>query len=139
VEIPEQHLIVFRIVVLPFLRHHLASEPVLVMMRASRFFPDRYTENDLFDHGLKILEVLLQDDKFTVCGVNVTVDFKGLTGVHLIHLSPSFLKRMITFFTRSAPIRIKGIHVVNVAPGYVFICNIIKSLLSDKLKNRVSN
>jgi hypothetical protein len=57
---------------------------------------------------------------------------------HILQYTPLVLKQTVELFQKSAPIRIKAIHFINVPSAGLFIYNLLKSLMGEKLKKRVS-
>lgn len=104
-----------------------------------------------------MMDMLLQDDdRFVVSGQVYIVDGKGIYLGHLLQLTPSLVKYepqlfiyksyWIPFLNRKAtaliqksyPMRLKAFHIINMLPIFNLIFKFFYSMLSRKLKKRVS-
>lgn len=84
-------------------------------------------------------ELLLLDDPYAcINGVVIIYDLKNVTTNYLLKYTPSFLKKMNTFYEKALPLRFKGFYYINTPSFFQNVFNIAYPLLSDKIKKRVS-
>jgi CRAL/TRIO domain len=126
----------FRIFIPLFLRKHLPSQPAHILVKVC-YDTDVISQTDLVNFMVMGLEIGLDDDIFSVCGVSVILDYQDLKMGHVLQYTPLYIKQLVTLLQTSAPTRLKGFHFVNVAPAFVFISAILKSLLPEKIRKRV--
>jgi hypothetical protein len=55
----------------------------------------------------------------------------------ILEYTPLAVKRILLLFQEAAPIRNKGIHYINAPAGMATVFGVMKSLLTEKMKNRV--
>lgn len=84
-------------------------------------------------------EIILMDDPYAgVNGIMFFLDLKNISMNMVSKLTPSFIKKIVQFYEKSLPFRIKGFHLINTPGFFSTVFNIFVSMLSDKLKKRVS-
>lgn len=108
------------------------------IIRVGHYDVNSSTPEDLFAACLVCLEVGLELEPTQVCGGSLIIDLDNFGLRHLKHFaSPTFLFRLVRLVQDCIPIRIKGFHVVN-EPFFInAIFNVIKQLLTEKLKRRI--
>lgn len=103
-----------------------------------------YDPNEIsFDNILKLHSTLNdlmmeEDDQMMIAGQILIADFKKMTVAHSLAFTPSLLKKVVVFVQEGSPIRLKGIHYINMPSWYEKILNLFKSLMNEKTKSRVS-
>jgi hypothetical protein len=64
------HFIFFSRIGIPLsIKKHIAGDPVIGILQLGNYDPTRFSVDDLFDYGIKIVDVLIDDDKFTTGGI----------------------------------------------------------------------
>lgn len=71
-------------------------------------------------------------------GVQIIFDMDGMSFGHFTKLGIMTLKKFFFYFQEAMPIRIKGIHFVNVAPFIDKLLTLIKPFLKKELVSVVS-
>lgn len=71
-------------------------------------------------------------------GYVVIVNSKGGQMGHAARVSPGFLKRSVQYLQEAAPIRLKGIHYINVHPVINVVLNLARPYLNKGLLDIVS-
>jgi hypothetical protein len=66
-------------------------------------------------------------------------DLQHLTIAHILQCTPLTLKQMLLLFEKSLPVRLKAIHIINAPSAFMSIFNVIKSMLTEKVKERVGS
>ncbi|KAL3196222.1 hypothetical protein MRX96_015526 [Rhipicephalus microplus] len=83
-------------------------------------------------------ECLLLDEETQIRGVVGVEDLKGLSVHHILELTPSFLRMLITLAQDTFPVRVKGMYFLNTPTVFEGIYNIfMRPFISTKLKSRV--
>lgn len=84
-------------------------------------------------------EILLMDDSYAcINGIIYIFDLREISLNMVLKFTPSFMMKTVQFYTKSLPFRIKGYYMINVPNFFQTVLNMFTSLLSDKLKQRVS-
>lgn len=85
------------------------------------------------------VHILAQLEKSTqICGVIVIYDFEGLGMKQVTNISPSGTKRLLTFIQKAMPLRLKEVHIVKQPFIFKIIYALMKPLLDQKMRSRVS-
>lgn len=79
-----------------------------------------------------------EDDNAMVMGFLEVIDFKGVGPGHIFHFNAVLVKKLAVLGDKAWPYRPKGFHFVNVNSSCEKFLNLAKSLMSDKIKKRVS-
>ncbi|XP_075152592.1 retinol-binding protein pinta-like [Haematobia irritans] len=99
---------------------------------------EKYTIEQALQPCNTIHELMLINDPYAcIQGLVYFIDFGEATFNHVLHFSPSAIKRMAAYLERSLPFRIKGFHFVNVTPFADPWLKAVKACLSDKLRQRI--
>lgn len=86
-----------------------------------------------------IMEILLLEDPYAcINGFIIIFDIKNIMAQYLFKLTPSVLKKRTMLLEKSMPFRYKAVYFVNAPSIFQNIYNVVYSMLSDKLKQRVS-
>ncbi|XP_034828370.1 retinol-binding protein pinta-like [Maniola hyperantus] len=81
--------------------------------------------------------MILEDDNYTIAGLNTLVDLEG-TGINLLlQWTPAIAKKVVTVVETAYPLRFKGCHILHTPPGFEVAYSILKTFLSEKLKQRL--
>jgi hypothetical protein len=82
-----------------------------------------------------LVSVLLEEEETQIAGIVLIYDNASLTLKHL--LSPLDAKEYMHFFNSCALTRQKGVYIMNLPPIANFFLELIKSLISEKLRKRL--
>lgn len=66
------------------------------------------------------------------------IDFNKATIRHMREYTPMVLKILGETLLTAVPVRLSGVHVINIAPIFEWIFNMLKTILPKKLADRVS-
>ncbi|CAL1280531.1 unnamed protein product [Larinioides sclopetarius] len=72
-----------------------------------------------------------------MCGVTCIFDLDGFNIHSLRACTPEWLRILVNFTLNAAPCRVKAVYLVNSAPIFASIFNIVNPLLSKKIRDRV--
>ncbi|XP_075167108.1 alpha-tocopherol transfer protein-like [Haematobia irritans] len=85
-----------------------------------------------------VKETLMMNDPYAcINGVVYVTDLSKATTGHLLQLTPSVVKRVMTFFEKSLPLRIKALCYINAPPAAEQFFKLVISCVSEKLKQRI--
>ncbi|XP_037941408.1 uncharacterized protein LOC119674344 [Teleopsis dalmanni] len=76
------------------------------------------------------------DDNCAISGVTEIVDLSKLNKAILKEFDPIYSKKLITFYNKAQPLRMKGFHFLNCPKEGAAFLNIARSFLNEKLKQR---
>ncbi|VVC91868.1 unnamed protein product [Leptidea sinapis] len=64
------------------------------------------------------------------------IDGKDLGFVLMSQFTPALAKKMVTSFEKALPLRMKAVHLLNTPPGFETAYSLLKTFISEKLRNR---
>lgn len=116
-----------------------AEGETIVIYRPGVYDPSKFELADIFKVDSMIVDIMMmENDTFMISGGGGLWDMAGGTMNHFAGYTPSLLKKAMRIFEQAYPIRIKTINLINTPPAFEFALNILKSVVSEKLRNRVS-
>lgn len=81
---------------------------------------------------------LIEDDYAIVGGLIFVMDFSAVTAAHFFQVSPGNMRKVTQYSEKALPLRIKATHFIDTPSGFEPVFNLLKPLMSEKMKNRVS-
>lgn len=117
------------------------SGPRLLLINFKKVLAARHTDlEELFQAVNAMQEIFIMEDPYAcINGVLYILDLKDVTISLASKFTPTFLRKIVQFYEKSLPLRIKGAHMIN-TPGYFHsVLSILLPLLSEKLRQRVSS
>ncbi|KAB0797293.1 hypothetical protein PPYR_08287 [Photinus pyralis] len=82
--------------------------------------------------------LLIEDDNAVISGLQIIIDFAGITAGHVLQCTPAFMKNCATCIDRMYPMRLNKLITINTPkPVEVIYNTLVKPFFSDKLKKRV--
>ncbi|KAL1429592.1 hypothetical protein MTO96_016043 [Rhipicephalus appendiculatus] len=109
----------------------------VIVMRTGPWNPSVCTLNEFVKACLVVLEWLLLDEDVQKRGVVYVLDYKGLGLEHLLHLTPSVMRRLVHISEKCLPVRVKAIYVINDSPVFDLLFTITKPFMSRTLVERI--
>uniref|UniRef100_A0A1A9Z835 CRAL-TRIO domain-containing protein n=1 Tax=Glossina pallidipes TaxID=7398 RepID=A0A1A9Z835_GLOPL len=79
---------------------------------------------------------LLDDDNAVIAGCIEIADMRGFSASHLFHFDPLIVKKIGILTEKALPLRVKGVHFVNVSSTAEKFFNLVKSLMPERIKQR---
>lgn len=79
-----------------------------------------------------------EDDNAMVSGFVEIIDMKGVTAGHMFQFDVVLIKKLAVLGDKALPYRPKGFHFINAPSTAEKAMSIAKSLMSDKIRKRVS-
>lgn len=84
-------------------------------------------------------EIIIMDDPYAcINGIIYVIDLKEMTLSMASKFTPTFLRKLVQFYEKSLPLRIKGVHLINMPGFFHAVLGMVLPLLSEKLRQRVS-
>ncbi len=115
------------------------GSPRILFFRVNAYDPSRVRIEDVMKVFLMINDVLLnEDDNSIVSGQVGIADLSNISMGHIIQMQPAFLKKAIMIWQESSPVRQKGVHYINAPKIFEQLFALLKSLLNEKMRKRVS-
>ncbi|CAK1549782.1 unnamed protein product [Leptosia nina] len=113
------------------------AEPRVILLRPGWYNPSEFTFMELmavmiFQHQICYME----DDNMTVAGMINVVDLKGTSVAH-VRQALFQIRKLIRITQDAAPTRMKGIHILNTMMLFESCYNLVKHLLSEKIRSRL--
>lgn len=126
--------------ILPLTKTTDPAAPRIVLLRIENADPSRLRIEDGVKLILMILDILLhEDDNFVIAGQHLFIDDMGISVNHLLQLTPAIIKKIQTCLIDAYALRLKGFHVINVPQFAEAAYNMFKSIMNEKVLNRVSS
>lgn len=115
------------------------GSPRVLFIRMSAYDPNRVTIEEIMKVVTMINDVLImEDDNSVVSGQLWVGDLAGISMGQITQMTPAFLKKALLIWQDGSPLRQKGINYINAPQIFQQLFNLIKSLLNEKMKKRVS-
>ncbi|XP_065367084.1 alpha-tocopherol transfer protein-like [Calliphora vicina] len=93
---------------------------------------------DLFCVLNAMHEIFLMDDPYAcINGIVYILDMKNISISMASQFTPSFLRKIVQFYEKSLPLRIKAVHLLNTPGFFHSVLSILLPLLSEKLRQRM--
>jgi len=117
-----------------------SGSPRIVLFRYYAYDPSHVRAEDVVKVITMINDLLMnEDDNSVVSGHIWVVDLAHISMGHIVQWQPEVVKKAIMILQESSPIRLKGMHYINAPKIFEQMFNLIKSLLNEKMKKRVSS
>lgn len=113
--------------------------PRIHISRYGLYDTNKYNIADVVKVGTMLGEIQFrEDDNAMVNGFVEVIDLKGVGAGHIFQFDAVLVKKLAVLGDKAWPYRPKGFHFVNAPTGTEKILSIAKSLMSEKIKQRVS-
>ncbi|XP_055908953.1 alpha-tocopherol transfer protein-like [Eupeodes corollae] len=111
--------------------------PRIHVTRYGMYDSHKFTIADVMKTNTFLQEIeFVEDDNAMVKGFIEIIDFKGVTGSHMLQFDPTLVRKLAALGDKAWPYRQKGFHLVNVPSGTETILTLVRSFLSEKIKKR---
>lgn len=126
-------------IVLPLPITGSPGSPRILFFRMSAYDPNRVSIEEVMKVVIMINDILMiEDDNSVVSGQLWVGDLGNISMGHITQMNPAFLKKALLIWQDGSPLRQKGINYINAPQIFQQLFNLIKSLLNEKMKKRVS-
>lgn len=110
----------------------------IIFVRNGPYNPKKQKITDVIKCNFIHTDVsLLENDRAVVAGMISVIDFKGLTMDHIMHFTPSIIKKTVTCHQEGYPFRPQAIHFVNAPSAFESFFAVFKSFMNKKLAARL--
>ncbi|KAM7344982.1 alpha-tocopherol transfer protein-like [Cochliomyia hominivorax] len=83
-------------------------------------------------------EIFIRDDPYAcINGIIYILDLKDISINMVTKLTPVLIRKLIQFYEKSLPLRIKAIHFINTPSIFHTVVNIMLPIFSEKLRKRI--
>ncbi|KAG4070474.1 hypothetical protein HA402_005706 [Bradysia odoriphaga] len=114
------------------------GSPRIIFFRMNSYDPSRLRIEEIMKVFTMMNDILLiEDDSSVVAGQICVCDLANISMGHIIQMQPAFLKKAIMIWQESSPIRQKGVHYINAPKIFEQMFALVKSLLNEKMRNRL--
>lgn len=104
----------------------------------SKFDPKQFRLLELFRFQWYLMDwQIYNDDNCVISGYIEIIDLSKLSLSFLTQFEPMLMKKMGVFAEKAAPMRMKGVHLVNCPKEAQAVLSLVRSLMSEKLQKRV--
>uniref|UniRef100_A0A1I8M7Z0 Uncharacterized protein n=2 Tax=Musca domestica TaxID=7370 RepID=A0A1I8M7Z0_MUSDO len=111
--------------------------PRIQLTNYSKFDPKFFKILDLFRFQNLLMDwQIYNDDNCIVSGYIEIVDLTKLSLSFLTQFDPILIKKLGVFAEKAAPMRFKGVHLVNCPKEAQAVLNLARSMMSEKLQKR---
>lgn len=111
--------------------------PRIQLTNYSKFDPKNFRFIDLLRYQCLLMEwQIYQDDNCVISGYMEIIDLSKMSLSFLTQIEPMLIKKISIFAEKAAPMRLKGIHLVNCPKEAQAVLSLIRSLMSAKLQQR---
>ncbi|XP_077565010.1 alpha-tocopherol transfer protein-like [Haemaphysalis longicornis] len=92
--------------------------------------------NERFRMGAILYQYMLLKEEAQIRGVVIVADMSGFGSYHLLHYTPSYVKKLVHFMQDIGNMRIKKVYVINTPALFDIIMAIAKPFIKPKLLER---
>lgn len=106
----------------------------IMIISLEKWDPKQVKLEELFKAVMVAMEIAMLEPKTQCGGVQVILDTKGLSIMHIYHLSPMLAKTILEWVQECCAVRLKGIHIINQPLIFNVAYKIFKPFLGERLK-----
>lgn len=120
--------------VLP-LRDHSGSR--ILLYRIGQWNPKDWSAFQVFRVSLMTSEVIAMETQTQRRGLKVIFDLQGWCLGHALQVTPSLARKISSVLSDSFPLKVRGIHLLNVPLFFRPVFSMIRPFLPDKIRQRI--
>jgi len=116
-----------------------ADGPRIHISRYGQYDSKKYSIAEVVQVNTMLGEIQIrEDDNAMISGFVEIIDMKGVGAGHLFQFDAVLVKKLAVLGDKAYPYRPKGFHFVNAPSSAEKFMSIAKSLMSEKIRKRVS-
>lgn len=108
-----------------------------ILIQLKRMDPDAFTSADAFKVSSLVYAVMMEDEESQIAGFNFIVDCADVTLRSMSLFSMTDLKNFVDSLKNSSVGRFKSFYILNLPTFAIYLFDIAKSTLTEKLRNRI--
>ncbi|XP_065082760.1 alpha-tocopherol transfer protein-like [Ochlerotatus camptorhynchus] len=109
---------------------------LLTLVKIGYFDPKKYSNQHFVRFWTMILDSYQEEAEMQIAGGSAVFDMEGFTMAHIAQWPVTDLHRYVSYMINTTPMRIKGIHLVNIPKYAVSFAELIISFFNAKQKSR---
>lgn len=114
------------------------DSPRVIIIRLGVCDTDLYTIQETMKVTNMMNDILLRsDDNMMIAGEIGLIDMAKASISELLHINPSFIKRMSILNQNASPIRLKALHFINTPLGFTTALNMFRGLMTEKNRKKL--
>lgn len=114
--------------------------PAILFYRKGVFDPFSANIYDVIKYLFIVLDILIcENDNVGISGLRVVNDMKDVTYTHMALFTPGLAKKVSMAGQEGYPLKFKGINFFNTPSGFDTFFTLLKSVVNEKLRKRVSS
>lgn len=94
---------------------------------------------EILRYAIMTFFVVIWENNFGSGKLIILFDFQNLVSAHMREMTPTVIKQLYKIQENSIPIRLQGIHHVNVPSFLEWLLNFVKTFAKKKIADRVSS
>lgn len=109
-----------------------------IMVFRFNYSTSKYCIDDVAHFGIAMHELMIATDPYAcISGLVYITDLSQASANHFLQVTPNFCKKVVSFWERSMPLRIKSLYYINTSPPAQQFFKILFPLFSEKIRKRV--
>ncbi|XP_075169009.1 alpha-tocopherol transfer protein-like isoform X2 [Haematobia irritans] len=109
-----------------------------IVYNGFRYETNEYSIEPVIRNAIAASEILLMSDPYAcICGLVFCIDFAKATTAHIMSLTPSIIKKLIFYYEKSLPLRIKAVYLINLSSYAQTVMKMLIQYAPEKLKSRI--
>jgi hypothetical protein len=110
---------------------------IVIINPGTKWNPKLVSVQDIFKAIMVAIEIAMMEPKTQVGGVQVILNMEGFTLSHVCQFSPMVAKLIVDWVQECAPIRLKGLHIINQSIFFNMVYTIFKPFIGERLKRKI--
>lgn len=113
------------------------AESRVLIYRIGQWNPKDWSAYQVFRVSLMTSEVIAMETQTQRRGIKVIFDLQGWCLGHALQINPSLARKISSVLSDSFPLKVRGIHLVNVPLFFRPVFAMIRPFLPEKIKQRI--
>ncbi|XP_018027682.1 alpha-tocopherol transfer protein-like isoform X4 [Hyalella azteca] len=111
---------------------------ILILGRMGAYDAHKNSMDDVTKAALLILDIMSDEcEQMSIAGLAEIIDCSGMTGAHVLQMTPALAKKSLVLMQDGYPMRPKALHYINTPAAFDTVFNIFKSFMKEKMKKRI--